>query len=162
MNPGEGSHLIKPFAVSYKPAVPYTFEIPDEDDMYVEFEHYGATMSANDGYLFMYALILGLYSKSVSLIMSYRLRLQNILNSIIRDRGKAARLSAHQSWEWEHCKLTITMNRPVPIGELLTWIVGLWKFMKRYEYVEADMKFERIWAPITTQGTAKFEIGSVE
>lgn len=143
VQPVEGPRLTKPTAVSYKPPAPYTFDIPGEDDMYVKFERYGAPIPGNDGYLFM-------------------LRLESILNSVIRDRGKSARVSAHHEWAWEHCKLTLTMNRPPQIGELLTWITGLWKFMKQYEYVEADMQFERIWAPDMTPGTAKFEIGSEE
>ena len=91
----------------------------------------------------------------------YRLRLENIIRRIISDEGKEARLSAHHSWAWDRCKLDVTMNDQVKAGDLLKWIVGFWRFMKKHGYVEADMTFEKTH-PLREVGTAIFRAIAVE
>ncbi|KAL8835966.1 MAG: hypothetical protein Q9170_003123 [Blastenia crenularia] len=146
-----------------KPEAPYTWPVPGEKHTFVKFERYGANVPDPNGYLFMYvnALPLLAFSDLGLTLARSRLRLQQALNGVIRQEGKDARLSGHQSWEWEHCKLEVRMIETVKVRDLLSWIVGFWRFMKRYGYVEADLRFQTDFVYWRDHATAKFAISGV-
>ncbi|KAL8707699.1 MAG: hypothetical protein Q9225_007720 [Loekoesia sp. 1 TL-2023] len=143
IDPGDDTVLTtpKPLAKPPKPSVPYDWPIPGATGAHIKILRYGAEVPESDGYLF-------------------GLRVENELLRIIHDQGREKRLQSKHSWTFEHCSLEVIMAKEVKAGELLKWITGFWKFMKKYGYVEADMIFETFY-PYQDVGTARFRLSDM-